>query len=250
MTIFKTILFLAVAATVAPVGGALATFEPAAHSRLIVTGDEWQIPKETIDNAVKRANAASGRNVQHTYRTSDSTKVYITQAIPSDGPGTKLAATKAQLSSIVICPHNIRNAVPAASDPKIMEDVLTIVLLHEFEHLYPADGGDNIPGTNPNGTEPCGHLGEYKRDGERTCAAVKAILDDAALGNEEKCRRVYALCKFLQWLQGHNIPSEVVAAGNCQPPIPTPNGKLVQDCGYCPAPGLECPVHGTTYQSE
>ena len=133
--------------------------------------------------------------------------------------------------------------------PGILEDqelytlVMAWILSHEFDHVLPDDGGNGTKG----GID-CQHLADKVADCEGLCDEVSEIRNDEDLSDEEKCKRVGALCVLHKYIADsvNTDPSAVEAAEDCEEEeVGVEGGKVIQSCAECPSG--ECPVHGTEF---
>ena len=213
------------------------------------------IPKKQLKAAADEAKARTGINV-NLNTTANMGVVLLTQCYNKETAlgGTQISKEQGHTVAVIVYPNNIIHTMPQTKDnADIMHEILVLIIAHELHHCAPQDGGPGVPDTpSSGGAEDCEHLKLYMEDGTRTCDDVTAASNDQTLTGEEKCDTIFALCRFHKWLQevANTTANVNHASANCPNDpndpnhVPTPNGKIVQDCPGCPT--TECPVHNNT----
>ena len=150
--------------------------------------------------------------------------------------------------AINLYPQTVYAQFPGTDrDQRYLEDILFLMLCHEFEHMPTGEGGRGVPGhpSDSNGQQSqvnrCETIRHYMRDADRACAEVSAARADPTLTQEERCKKVKGFCRFHKYVQDlANTPDNLQAAPNCAPPIPASGSHVVHDCACsteeCPNP--------------
>lgn len=223
----------------------------------------WRIPNATVDAAVKRVNTTKGTDIKVKYVPDgvNDGKLVISQ-VP--GAGRFIARTGQTQSppvetvGIELHPDKIRQIAPEVDQyPELWEEMLVLILLHEWSHIQTGQGGEGVPDTpansGPTTPDDCDHLKVLVKDGERACQKVQDMAGSTAAGETDtsRCKKSTAFCKLHKWLQDRaNTPAN--AAANCpgvtlypNPADPTGPGLVIPPCLNCPNPGENCPTHYT-----
>ena len=222
------------------------------------------ITPETLKGPVDAANALVGTNVTVDFEIDGDGDIYVQTEGKTDGES--LASTPVvdegtdELDDdwtvmIELYPAEIAEHLPSAADnAKALEEVLVLILTHEFRHVATGDGGKGRKGRKKAGDpkdpsddpDDCEHLEDLKADQDLACSRISVIQADSEISNEDKCEMIQALCQYIDFLR--SIANTPLNVGHAQASCPEviSNGSIVENCGPC-GPFNGCGYHVHTY---